>query len=142
MRKFDETIFFGREDCLEKCYILHRRLEEAFNILGGLQQPNHSDSEEIDIFESDPKEDLVDIGLDIITALGLSEEILNKKKLSKTETNLFDAAKKYAVAVNDRLTCKSHRDYFIEKKYEDALENLGGASLDYALSVKSPPYDK
>lgn len=143
MRKFDETIFFGREDCLEKCYILHRRLEEAFDILGGLQQPNHSDSEEtekeVDFFASNLEEDLADIGMDIIIALGLSE-VLSKKK--PRELNLFDAAKKYAVAVNDRLTCKSHRDYFIEKKYEDALENLGGASLDYAISVKSPPYDK
>lgn len=92
MRKFDETIFFDREDCLEKCYILHRRLEEAFDILGGLQQPNHSDNEEtakeIDFFGSDLEEDLVDIGLDIITALGLSEEILevlSKKKLNKVE---------------------------------------------------------
>lgn len=88
MRKFDETIFFGREDCLEKCYILHRRLEEAFDIMSGLQQPGHSDSEEIakelDIFGSDLEEDLVDIGLDIITALGLSE-VLSKKKLSKAE---------------------------------------------------------
>jgi hypothetical protein len=67
---------------------------------------------------------------------------LSKKKLSKAEMNLFEAAKQYAVAVNDRLTCKSHREYFIEKKYEEALENLGGASLDYAISVKSPPYDK
>jgi len=89
MRKFDETVFFGREDCLEKCYLLHRRLEEAFNIMSGLQQPDHSNSEEItkelNFFESYLEEDLVDIGLDVITALGISEEILESlnKKLSK-----------------------------------------------------------
>jgi hypothetical protein len=89
MRKFDETIFFGREDCLEKCYILHRRLEEAFDILGGLQQPGHSDNEEtakeIDFFGSNLEEDLVDIGLDIITALGISEEILQALIEKKTK---------------------------------------------------------
>lgn len=89
MRKFDKTIFFGCEDCLEKCYILHRRLEEAFDILGGLQQPNHSDSEEtekeVDFFASNLEEDLVDIGLDIITALGISEEILQALIEKKTK---------------------------------------------------------
>ena len=47
MIKFKEPIFFGREDCLEKCYLLHKRLEEAFNIMSGLQQPDHSDNEKI-----------------------------------------------------------------------------------------------
>ena len=136
MRKFDETIFFGCEDCLEKCYILHRRLEEAFNILGGLQQPDHSDSEEIakqaEQVRLELEEDLADIGIDIITALGLSEEILkvlSKKKVNKTEMKLFEAAKQYAVDNN------------IEEKEQLSLDNLGNAGLDYAYSVKSS-YDK
>lgn len=149
MIKFKEPIFFGREDCLEKCYLLHKRLEEAFSILGGLQQPDHSDSEEIareaERNRLDSEEDLADIGIDIITALGLSKEILevlSKKKPSKAEINLFEAAKKYAVAVNNKISCRSHQEDFMEKKYEESLENLGAASLDYAISVKSPPYNK
>lgn len=149
MREFKRTIFFGGDDCLEQCYLLHKRLEKAFDILGGLQQPDHSDSEEFakeaEYARLDSEKDLVDIGIDIITALGLSEEILdilNKKKVNKYQTNLFNAAKDYAVAVNNKIICRSYQEDFMQKKYEESLENLGGAGLDYAISVKSPPYDK
>ncbi len=37
--KIKDVIFFGGRSCMEECYHLHRRMEEAFEILGGIQQP-------------------------------------------------------------------------------------------------------
>ena len=34
-----DQIFFGSRGCLEECYRLHRKLEEAFQIISGIQQP-------------------------------------------------------------------------------------------------------
>ena len=34
-----KQIFFGNHGCMEECYHLHRRMEEAFQIIGGIQQP-------------------------------------------------------------------------------------------------------
>lgn len=89
MRNFKERIFFGSEDCLEKCYKLHKRLEEAFNILGGLQQPDHSDSEKIANEMKEQREEnereLNDIILDLRVALG--DKIEEK---SKSSFSLFE----------------------------------------------------
>lgn len=37
--KIKEQIFFGNRGCMEACYHLHRIMEEAFTIIGGIQQP-------------------------------------------------------------------------------------------------------
>lgn len=90
MRKFKETIFFGNEDCLGQCYSLHKRLEEGFDIVSGLQQPDHPDSLEhanqLEEERIDLNKELVDIGLDILDALGLSNAIFNRF-LEKAENN-------------------------------------------------------
>lgn len=74
MRKFKEIIFFGNEGCVKKCKNLHKRLDEAFNIVGGLQQPDHPDNEEsakeLKIQRLNLKQELLDIVMDINSALG------------------------------------------------------------------------
>lgn len=91
MIKFKEPIFFGREDCLEKCYLLHKRLEEAFNIMSGLQQPDRSNSEEIakesEYLRSDSEKELYDIGIDLITAIGLYDYVFGNPE---PEYNEYD----------------------------------------------------
>ena len=73
MRQVDRMIFFGNHECLAKCYKLHQRLEEAFTILGGLQQPDHSSSEHMaNINKREGKKlkrELIDIAADISVAL-------------------------------------------------------------------------
>lgn len=93
MRKFNEIIFFGNEDCLGQCYLLHKRLEEGFNIISGLQQPDHPDSEEhakaLDEERLILNEELVNIGLDILDALGISDLVFNRflENLKKAQVN-------------------------------------------------------
>ena len=91
MIKFKESIFFGREDCLEKCYLLHKRLEEAFNIMSGLQQPDHSANEKIakesEYLRSDSEKELYDIGIDLITAIGLYDYVFGNPE---PEYNEYD----------------------------------------------------
>lgn len=62
-------------------------------------------------------------------------------KVKQTETNLFEAAKNYAEIVNERLICKPLQRKNMERKYEHSLEQLGAASLEYAIAIKSYPYD-
>lgn len=46
MRKFKEVIFLGAPNSDFARKLLHERLDEALDILGGLQQPDHSESKE------------------------------------------------------------------------------------------------
>lgn len=81
MRKFEEEIFFSSEECVNKCKSLHKRLDEAFDILINLQQLDYFDSEEqakkLKEKRSNFEKELLDIGMDIISALGLSEKLKN-----------------------------------------------------------------
>lgn len=61
---------------------------------------------------------------------------------TEQEIELFNAAKNYALKVNKKISCKPFQELSMKRSYEIALERLGAASLDYAFSVKSPPYDK
>lgn len=87
MRKFEEEIFFSSEECVLKCQSLHKRLDEAFNILINLQQLDYFNSEEQarDLKEKRVKseKELLDIGIDIISALGLSEKLKNVSSLDQ-----------------------------------------------------------
>ena len=79
----NKMIFFGNDRCEKKCYRVHKKLEEAFTILGGLQQPPHSDSEESVIknkrITRDAKQRLEDITKDIVYSLG-QKHLLNGDK--------------------------------------------------------------
>lgn len=61
---------------------------------------------------------------------------------SKEEIELFNAAKEYAFIIIEKLRCKPFHQKMMERKYEKSLEKISAACLDYAISVKSPPYDK
>ena len=63
---------------------------------------------------------------------------LDKKQ---AETNLFEAAKNYTKIVHERLLCKPLQRKNMERKYEHSLEQLGAASLEYAIAIGSWPYD-
>lgn len=63
-------------------------------------------------------------------------------KIKTAENNLFEAAKNYAKIVNERLMCKPLQRKNMERKYEHSLEQLGAASLEYAIAIGSSPYEK
>ena len=81
MRKFKEEIFFSSEECVQKCQSLHKRLDEAFEMLISLQQLDYFNSEEqakeLKEKRLNSEKELLDIGTDIISALGLSEKLKN-----------------------------------------------------------------
>lgn len=59
----------------EDCDRLRQRLDEALVILGGLQQPDHPDSDEharqCESDRTEAKRDLIDAASDIMAALGI-----------------------------------------------------------------------
>lgn len=61
---------------------------------------------------------------------------------TKEEIELFAAATEYALIVNKKLTGQYTKEYRAKKYYENSLERIGAACLDYAISVKAPPYDQ
>lgn len=85
MRNFKEQIFFGSEYYLEKCYKLHKRLEEAFNILGELYSDSEEIANEMKEQREENKRELNDIILDLRVALG--DKIEEK---SKSSFSLFE----------------------------------------------------
>ena len=88
-------------------------------------------------------EDLSELGYSGIASSYIYklENILKDFASNDSETNLFEAAKNYAEIVNERLTCKPLQRKNMERKYEHSLEQLGAASLEYAIAIKSYPYD-
>lgn len=72
----------------------------------------------------------------------LAPKILNaNNKIEKAEINLFEAAKNYSKIVHERLLCKPMQRKNMERKYKHSLEQLGAASLEYAIAIGSSPYD-
>ena len=76
MRKIHDEIFMGNgKHSLAEVYKLHRKVEKAITILGGLQQPGHPDSEERVQNEERVREqmerELRNTILDIAVGLGL-----------------------------------------------------------------------
>lgn len=73
MRQFNQVIFCGWEGALEEEYSLKKRMSDGLNILSGLQQPGHSDSEAAAKMqaaeEAKDQEELYDIVKDITMAL-------------------------------------------------------------------------
>jgi len=79
MRQFKKMIFLGNGDqSLIDCYKLHKRLEEGFDILGGLQQSDQGCANIHDKRHSLEK-DLKDIIKDIKVALGGIKKKRRKK---------------------------------------------------------------
>lgn len=67
------------------------------------------------------------------------DSLTTKRKTA--ETNLFEAAKNYTKIVHEKLLCKPLQRKNMERKYEHSLEQLGAASLEYAIAIGSWPYD-
>lgn len=77
MREFGNIIFFGQPTKYlneAQCYRLHQRLEDAFQHLSALQQPDHPESQEhfeqCKKWRTKAERELNDIINDICTALG------------------------------------------------------------------------
>jgi len=83
MREFDKVLNMGNGDFSEiGCYRLHRRLEDGFSILSGLQQPDHSSSQkeaDLSIVERRmSRKELEDVVRDIVTAFGFDLEEIDQ----------------------------------------------------------------
>lgn len=80
MRKIKDVIFFGNLDCFKGINAACTRLEDAFDIVGGMQQPDHPTSDEhakrCVIERQTSQKELEDCLHDIAAALGLEIKVL------------------------------------------------------------------
>jgi hypothetical protein len=79
MREIKDILFFGSDSIYKRMYKLRARIDEGLELLSGLQQPAHSDSEESAErnqreFE-EGLEDLEDVLHDILAAFGYKGEL-------------------------------------------------------------------
>ena len=80
-----DVIFFGGDRCLEKCYKLHQKMERAFTLNGGMQQPPRpcDPEESCKIYEkecAEGKAEVLIIATEIVKGLLGKDYMIAKKE--------------------------------------------------------------